>query len=145
MKTRQQSGIATQEMLKDNNTGSLRQKELIAEYLRLLDQHMDALKTGMVERMFTIHDFAERLFVHPRHLSNTINEVLQTSPCDLFEERLLAVAKELILADTTPIAEIARTMTYDPSNFSKFFKRYTGMTPKQFREVYATPPVLDIR
>jgi AraC-like DNA-binding protein len=32
------------------------------------------------------------------------------------------------------IASIAVLLTYDPSNFTKFFKRYTGKTPKQFRE-----------
>ncbi len=132
----------TNDMLRATPIASIRQQELIAQYVQLLDQHMLDLKTGMVDRMFTIQDFAEKLFVHPRHLSNTINEVLQTSPCDLFENRLIAIAKELILADTTPIAEIARRMTYDPSNFSKFFKRYVGMTPKQFREVYAVPPYI---
>ncbi len=32
------------------------------------------------------------------------------------------------------IAEIAKTLTYDPSNFSKFFKKIVGQTPGQFRK-----------
>jgi AraC-like DNA-binding protein len=26
-------------------------------------------------------------------------------------------------------------LTFDPSNFTKFFKNYEGITPKQFREL----------
>nr|WP_315095501.1 AraC family transcriptional regulator [Chryseobacterium timonianum] len=34
------------------------------------------------------------------------------------------------------IAEIARKFTYDPSEFSKFFKKRTGQTPGNFRKQY---------
>jgi AraC-like DNA-binding protein len=30
--------------------------------------------------------------------------------------------------------EIARHLTFDPSNFTKFFKHFEGITPKKFRE-----------
>jgi AraC-like DNA-binding protein len=33
-----------------------------------------------------------------------------------------------------PIAQIAARLTYDPSNFTKFFKAFTGTTPKKFRD-----------
>jgi len=32
------------------------------------------------------------------------------------------------------IASVAALLTYDPSNFTKFFKKYSGQTPKQYRE-----------
>jgi AraC-like DNA-binding protein len=32
------------------------------------------------------------------------------------------------------VADIAASLTYDPSNFTKFFKRFAGLTPKQYRE-----------
>jgi AraC-like DNA-binding protein len=32
------------------------------------------------------------------------------------------------------VAEIARIFTYDPSNFSKFFKKMTGLTPGENSE-----------
>ena len=32
------------------------------------------------------------------------------------------------------IAQIAIQLTYDPSNFSKFFKKWTGLTPGNFRK-----------
>jgi AraC-like DNA-binding protein len=94
---------------------------------------MAELKVGTVDARFEIKDLARLLYIHPKHLSNTIQEVLGKSPCDLYEERLVSVAKELILSSNKPIAHIAQLLTFDPSNFTKFFKRFTGQTPKQFR------------
>lgn len=112
---------------------SSRKQQIAAAYLQLLDQHIQDLKAGKVDRIAEIRDFAEELNIHPRHLSNTLSEVLEQSPCSLYEERLLRISKELILESQSSIAEIARHLHYDPSNFSKFFKEYTGMTPNQFR------------
>lgn len=113
---------------------SLRQHEIMTDYLRELDKHLYAVEQGTVEEMYDIKDFAEILHIHPRHLSNTIKQATGRSPCDIFEHRLIDVAKKLLTETRLPIAEIATRMTYDPSNFTKFFKRYVGATPKQFRE-----------
>jgi AraC-like DNA-binding protein len=44
------------------------------------------------------------------------------------------IAKNMIRENKMAIGDIARHLTYDPSNFTKFFKQYTGQTPKQYRE-----------
>lgn len=115
---------------------SLRQKQIVKEYLLQLDNHMDDLRSGKAENTFEIKDFADLLHIHPTHLSNTINEVLNQSPCDLYERRLIALAKELLNNASLPIAEVARQLFFDPSNFTKFFKRFEGTTPKQFRQLH---------
>jgi AraC-like DNA-binding protein len=111
-----------------------RQHEIMTDYLRSLDAHLSDVEAGHIEEMYGVKEFADLLHIHPRHLSNTIKHVTGRSPCDIFEHRLVDVAKKLLLETNLPIAEIARRMTYDPSNFTKFFKRYVGATPKQFRE-----------
>jgi len=115
---------------------SLRQKEILDEYIKQLDLHIQDLKEGKAERAFEIRDLARILHVHPVHLSNTIKEVTGQSTCDFYEERLVQVSKELLLETNLPIAQIAAQLTYDPSNFTKFFKHFTGMTPKQFRNLH---------
>ncbi len=120
----------------EQKLSSARQKQIVQQYLQLLDAHMQEMKNGTAEKALEIRDFASKLFVHPVHLSNTIKEVTGQSTCDLYEMRLLAIAKELLLTTTHSIASIARQMTYDPSNFTKFFKNYTGVTPKVFRETH---------
>lgn len=101
-----------------------------------LHLHMEELKNGKAEATFEIKDIAALLHIHPTHLSNTINQELGKSPCDIYEEKLMNIARELILSSGATIAEIARQLTFDPSNFSKFFKHFEGITPKQFRDAH---------
>lgn len=114
-----------------------RSKEITGAFLKVLDQHMGDLKSGKAESTFEVQDIAAMLHIHPTHLSNTIQEEIKRSPCDIYEERLMDVAKELILTTDLSIAEIARQLTFDPSNFSKFFKHFAGTTPKKFRDAKA--------
>jgi len=113
-----------------------RKKEIVTRYLQELDQHLGDLKNGRAEKTFEIKDLAKLLFVHPRHLSNTIQEVLGNSPCNIYESRLREISKELMLNTQLSIAQIAKNITFDPSNFSKFFKSYEGMTPGAFRRLH---------
>lgn len=113
---------------------SFRQQELTRQYLSALEAHIDELRKGTAERALEIRDFAAQLFVHPVHLSNTIKEVTGRSTCDHYEARLLALSQELLRQMNLPIGAIARQLTYDPSNFTKFFKAFTGMTPKEWRK-----------
>ena len=114
-------------------TLSYRKREIVAQYIAELDKHIDDLKAGKVDRAKEIRDFAAILHIHPNHLSNTVKEVTGQSTCYLYENRLLAVSKELLLSTDMSIASIAIQLTYDPSNFTKFFKAFTGITPKEFR------------
>ena len=112
---------------------SARQKEIVHQYEAELDKHMLELKAGGVEVMLEISDFARILHIHPVHLSNTVKEVTGRSSCDLFEERLVILSKEMLANTNLPVAEIARQLTYDPSNFNKFFKKFVKMTPKAYK------------
>ncbi|GHM99195.1 hypothetical protein WSM22_06850 [Cytophagales bacterium WSM2-2] len=121
-------------MITATKTASLRQKEIVNQYIQELDKHMEDLRKGNAERTFEIKDFADLLHIHPTHLSNTIWQVLGKSPCDMYEQRLISLAKELLLSPQTSIAQVARQLDFDPSNFTKFFKNFEGTTPKKFRE-----------
>lgn len=113
-----------------------RQHEIAADYLIELDKHLEDIVSGSATEMFEVRDFAEILHVHPTHFSNTIKSATGHSPCFFFEERLMEISKSMLQNVSTPISEIARILTYDPSNFTKFFKHFSGQTPKQYREAY---------
>lgn len=112
---------------------SFRRQEITSGFIKELDKHLADLKAGRLEKSWEINDFADLLFITPAHLSDTIKEVLGKSPCDVYEEGMVRISKELLLNTNKTIGEIALTLTYDPSNFTKFFKRYAGMKPKEFR------------
>jgi AraC-like DNA-binding protein len=111
-----------------------RSEEITKQFLIELDKHLFELRMGTAESTFEIQDIASLLHIHPTHLSNTIQDQLKKSPCDIYENKLMEVAKELILTTDLSIASIARRLTFDPSNFTKFFKHFEGMTPGKFRE-----------
>ncbi|RFZ81078.1 AraC family transcriptional regulator [Mucilaginibacter terrenus] len=110
-----------------------RQHEITQEYLKAIDKHLDDVLNERVTDMFEIRDFAELLHIHPTHLSNTIKLATGKHPCFFIEERIMEIAREM-LRNHTPIKEVAYKLTFDPSNFTKFFKRFSGITPKQYRE-----------
>lgn len=118
-----------------DKSSSFRTIEITNKFLHELDKHLNELKTGVVEKAYEVNDFAKLLFINPNHLSDTIKECLGKSPCAVYEEQLIEVSKQLIEHSGKSITEIARTLDYDPSNFTKFFKRFTGMTPTQYRNI----------
>lgn len=113
-----------------------RQHEITSDYLRELDKHLLDIVEGRSQEMFEIKDIANAMHIHPTHLSNTIKRTTGNHPCFYFEEKILAVAKALLEKNEQSIGNIALQLTYDPSNFTKFFKRYAHTTPKQYREDY---------
>ncbi|HRH59758.1 MAG TPA: AraC family transcriptional regulator [Chitinophagaceae bacterium] len=123
-------------MIKTSATISHRKKEIAGKYQQLVNEHILNLKLGKTDRSLEIKDFALMMHLHPVHLSNTIKEVTGKSTCDIYEHALLNTAKELLVSSNMSIAQIAVQLTYDPSNFTKFFKQYTGITPKKFRQMH---------
>jgi AraC family transcriptional regulator of adaptative response / methylphosphotriester-DNA alkyltransferase methyltransferase len=111
-----------------------RQHEITADFRRLVAAHVADIAAGRATEMLEIRDFAGQLCIHPTHLSNTIKLATGQPPCFFFEAEILALAQELLRDTTRPVADIAASLTYDPSNFTKFFKRFAGLTPKQYRE-----------
>ncbi|GGF24116.1 helix-turn-helix domain-containing protein [Hymenobacter cavernae] len=111
-----------------------RQHEITADFTRLVHAHVDDLVAGRATEALEIRDFASQLCIHPTHLSNTLKLTTGEAPCAIYERKLVAVSKELLLDSRLSIAEVAARLTYDPSNFTKFFKHFVGVTPKQFRE-----------
>lgn len=69
-------------------------------------------------------------------LSNTIKLTTGLHPCYFYEEKIMNIAKSMLEKNEEPISAIASLLTYDPSNFTKFFKRFEKKTPKQYREDY---------
>ena len=107
---------------------------ILADYIRLIDEHLDNLVNLKADHMFEIADFAEQLHIHPTHLSNTIHELTGTSPCGLYQPRILEVARRLLAQPSYTIRQIALLLTFEPSQFTKWFRRFTGQTQQQYRK-----------
>jgi len=104
-------------------------------YFELLDSHLDDLISGRTDLMFELQDIAGILCVSQKHLIKIIQSTRGNHPCHFYVLKILERAKQLLTHTDLSIAEIARLLTYDPSNFTKFFKKYEGLTPSQYRGI----------
>jgi AraC family transcriptional regulator, regulatory protein of adaptative response / methylphosphotriester-DNA alkyltransferase methyltransferase len=112
----------------------LKQSVAIKEkYEKLIDMQLDDLLKGRADQMQEIGDFAEQLHLHPTHFSNTIKELTGSSPCGIYQLRILETAERLLADPDLSIRRIALMLTYEPSQFIKWFKRFRGITPKEYR------------
>ena|SRR5450631_2639438 len=111
-----------------------RQAEITNGFLEEVDRHIADILSGKVEKMYHIKDVAAVLHIHPVHLSNTIKLTTGQSPCWFFEEKLMNEARKMLQQDRFTIAQIADQLTFDTSNFTKFFKRFEGVTPSAYRQ-----------
>jgi AraC family transcriptional regulator, regulatory protein of adaptative response / methylphosphotriester-DNA alkyltransferase methyltransferase len=113
---------------------TVRQMQIVEQFILELAKHMNDLELGQVNDKYTVQQFAELLHLHPIHFTNVIKKATSRTPCDFYKESLIETAKRLLSDHSLSIARVAERLTFDPSNFSKFFKRMTGESPKQYRE-----------
>jgi len=111
-----------------------RPEEITKEFHHILDQHLEKIVQGQEDTYLEIQDIAQLMHIHATHLSNTIKETTGKSPCDICNEKTIDIAKSLLKNSERTIADVAHTLTFEPTNFTKYFKKHTGKTPSEFRK-----------
>lgn len=110
-----------------------RSKEIVSQYFSFLEKHIQDVISGEVSEFMEVNEIAGELAVSHTHLTDTIKKETGKHPCYFYDEKIIFEAQKMLKTSDRSVAEIARTFTYDPSNFSKFFKKMTGVTPGAFR------------
>ncbi|MCC6463282.1 MAG: helix-turn-helix domain-containing protein [Saprospiraceae bacterium] len=83
-------------------------------------------------------EYAEMMFVTPNHLNALANSVVGKSAGELIRDRILLEAKRLLANSDLMIGQIAETLHFeDNAYFTRFFKKYLGVTPEGFRAAFA--------
>ncbi|MDJ1467995.1 AraC family transcriptional regulator [Xanthocytophaga flava] len=99
----------------------------LREYQRLIDLHFATLKLP--------GEYVSFLNVTVDHLNEICKEFLGQSSGQLIRNRILLEAKRLLVNADLSISEIAYQLNFsDNSYFTKFFKKYTQITPESFRK-----------
>ncbi|WP_304250167.1 AraC family transcriptional regulator, partial [Phocaeicola plebeius] len=79
--------------------------------------------------------YADLLHISPQHLSTTVNKITGKTVTDIIAKLVITDAEAKLKSTDFTIQEIAYSLNFpDISFFGKYFKRYTGMSPKQYRE-----------
>lgn len=94
-------------------------------------------KEALTEHIYQkqqVSAYAELLNVTPNHLNKSVKKVTGKSAQAILNDMLILEAKSLLKYSDLQIAEVAvRLCNQNPSNFSRFFRSQTGMSPKAFQ------------
>jgi AraC-like DNA-binding protein len=78
--------------------------------------------------------YAEKLYLTPKHLSGVVKEVSNRTAGEWIDSYVVLEAKALLKSSEMSIQEIAEALHFaNQSFFGKYFKHYTGMSPKNYR------------
>lgn len=82
-----------------------------------------------------ISDYADILNVTPNYLNKCVKTATNNTAQHLLKEMLVLEAKTLIKHSNLNVSEIAvKLCNQTPSNFARFFKKQTGLTPKEYSQ-----------
>ena len=78
--------------------------------------------------------YAGKMCITSKHLSRVLRETGGKSPNDLIDDRVALEAKALLKSTNMTIQQISEELNFpSQSFFGKYFKRITGMSPKEYK------------
>jgi AraC family transcriptional regulator, transcriptional activator of pobA len=85
--------------------------------------------------MKSIREYAAELNITPVHLNRVCQATVGKPALHIINDFLVLEAEKFLTHTDLHIAEIAYRLNFeDPAYFSRFFKKYAGVSPKQYRE-----------
>ncbi|HKK79985.1 MAG TPA: AraC family transcriptional regulator [Phaeodactylibacter sp.] len=81
-----------------------------------------------------VQDYANELYVTPKHLSQTVKNITGKTAKTIIQDRILLEAKRLLIHTELSVKEIALRLGFEaPLHFSAFFKKQAGQSASEFR------------
>lgn len=108
-----------------------------AARITLEDRVHDYVRSSLAEGNCTIERCAAKMDISVRTLQARLSES-ELSFSDILEEQRIALAKAYLRQRDLSLDDVAANLGYsEQSSFGRAFKRWTGQTPKQFRQATA--------
>jgi AraC-like DNA-binding protein len=107
--------------------------DLISQMDAYLASRFDEYLNGIP----TVQEVAEVLRVSPRYLTDMLKSLTGQNTQQHIHGKLIEAAKAILGTTRLSIAEVAYQMGFEhPQSFNKLFKRYTSLSPKEFRQSF---------
>lgn len=111
----------------DNIQKKSRKEVIFAAFMDMVMQNHKAERS--------VQSFAKELDITPKYLSAISEEISGKSAKQWIDEHIAVEAKILLKSSSKSILQVSQELNFpDISFFGKFFKRMTGVSPKNFRE-----------
>ena len=102
----------------------------------IVHQFRTSLETHFLQTR-SVAAYARMLKITSGHLSESVLNQTGRTAGELIRDRLLLEAQRLLVHSSLNVAEIAVALHFeDPSYFSRFFRRSTGVSPGEFRDQF---------
>lgn len=135
------------EAMRSLNTANELAREMLENYSQLVRRHaqvnythnvraaVNYLEFHLAESDLSLRKIAQELGVNASYLSQQFNKETGKRMTEYLAELRVEAAKRLLFAeDTMAVSRIATAVGYSDVNyFSRIFRKYTGMTPTEFR------------
>ncbi|MBC7451686.1 MAG: helix-turn-helix domain-containing protein [Cytophagales bacterium] len=103
---------------------------IIVQYKEMINEYFVSYKTPK--------EYAALLNITPNYLSNVCKRITGQPAGELIKDRIVLEAKRLIIHTQLTISEITYQLGFkNKSHFGKYFKKYTSLSPDQFRKEYS--------
>ncbi len=104
--------------------------DVVREYNYLVELHY--------KELHTVADYAHLMHKSPKTLSNLFSKLAEKSPLQIIQHRRLLAARRLLSHSDLSIQEVGYELGFQESqSFSRFFKKYDGKSPSQYRLQFA--------
>lgn len=108
--------------LQNNNSGHY---AVFIQFKNLVETHYTSTRN--------VKDYATKLFISTKHLNLVVKEFTLNTAKHFIDDFVILETKRAMVSSNSSLKEIAYTVGFDEvTNFTKFFKKHTGTTPKQF-------------
>ena len=104
-----------------------------SDFCKIVKFKQEVIKN--IDQQLSIEDFASRLNLSAKKLTALTKQYTLLTPGSLIKELKILEAKRMLSHQDISIKEVAYSLGFDqPTYFTKFFKKETKITPKEFQK-----------
>ncbi len=107
--------------------------DVLGRFEKLINEYLNsefALKNGVP----SVQYFADKICLSPNYFGDLVKKETGKSAKEYIQSKMLDIAKEELLYPEKSITQVANKLGFQyPQHFVRFFKRYEGVTPRQYR------------
>lgn len=82
--------------------------------------------------------YASDIAISYKHLNDVCKKIVKTTAKSFIDSYVVLEAKRMLVSTSLSVKEIAFVVGFsEPTNFLKYFKKHTGLTPVEFRNTIA--------
>ncbi len=110
-------------------------KDILVRFEKLLDNYFNSEIAGN-NGLPTVKYCADRLNLSPNYFGDLIKKETGIGPLDHIQLKIIEIAKQKVFNTSKSIGEIAYELGFKhPQHFSRMFKKSTGYTPNEYKQM----------